>query len=223
MDTPPNPHQAAAKIGGKAKGLGKSLTGHPKWVYIVIIAGAIGAAYYMRKRAAAAGANALTSPDTSATPYGGYGDTTNYPGGTQGAYYGSGTPSETAAPPGLTMEEVTNLLGTIIPALGGGGPPATPSVEIHYVPETPSSGGGNAPPTPEPPPPPPPYIPPPAPAPVPQVTHQAAQPVTGPGIFYNASRNLRYVVQRHANSKTYRHYESALNRGDWGHGGVIPT
>lgn len=52
------------------------------------------------------------------------------------------------------------------------------------------------------------------------------QPHMGPNIFYNADRNLRYIIQRHSNNKTYRHYESKLNKGDWGSGagpGVIPT
>lgn len=54
----------------------------------------------------------------------------------------------------------------------------------------------------------------------------APQPNLGPNIFYNSDRKLRYIIQKHSNKKNYRHYESRLNKGDWGSSagpGVIPA
>lgn len=61
----------------------------------------------------------------------------------------------------------------------------------------------------------------------PQPTPKAEQPQLGPNIYYNRERNLRYVVQRDWSAKhktylNYRRYESKLNKGDWGQGGVVP-
>lgn len=221
MTTPPAPSDAAGKAAGGAKaggkGLVKSLKGHPPWLYAVIVVGAIAVAYMVRQRQnAAADAAMATSPDDTSTPVGDYGDTSNYPGFTQGAY----TPGDEV--PGADPVDIPGLVGGIIgalfpngyPATGGGPPTVDPGT--HTTPDIPV------------------YTPPvdnftppvvqhvtPPPPPPPKATASGPQPTTGPGIFYNPDRKLRYIVQN-TKGKNYRRYESKLNKGDWGQGGVIP-
>lgn len=230
--TVPPPHKAPAKA---AHGLVRSLKGHPPWLYGVVIVGALGLAWYIRKRQQAA-ANAspmITGPDGAPATVDGYAsagyDTTAYPGPTQGAWTGSSTPGDEsgaqAHDPTLSLPEWLDVWNAVLSTVGGGGAPETPSVETHTVPETQVPVPGQnpwAPPviTPVPTPPPP---PPATPTPAPHVTQSGPQPNGGANVFYNADRNLQYIIQRHSNGKTYRHYESKLNKNDWGSGGVIPT
>lgn len=226
----PTPTEAAAAGAGKVKGIGKALSGHPKWVYVVVIAGAVAMAYYLRQRQNAQTENAgvVSGPDSTSDPYGGYGTTSagdpyTYPGGSQGAYYGGDTPQGTSGSgdPNQNFNDLVNALATLAPIIGGGGAPVSPGVDAHTVPTAdPVIAPAPA------------VTVPVAPAPtptqqtattnVPHVISQKAQPILGPGIFYNATRDLRYIIQRHSNGKNYRHYESKLNKGDWGSGGVIP-
>lgn len=224
MTTPPAPAEVPGKVKAGGKGLAKSLKGHPPWLYAVVIVGAIAVAYMVRKRQNDAAAAAMaSSPDTTSTPYGGYGDTANYPGSTQGAYTGSNTPGDeqpqdppiwaTLLPGQISAAIAGSLYPTPSPAtVGGGGMPDLPP-DSHVVPEIPTPAP--APPAPAPPPPP------------PVATHSEPQPTMGPGIFYNADRRLRYVIQSkkttaYPHGHNFRGYESRLNRGDWGGGGWIP-
>jgi len=62
--------------------------------------------------------------------------------------------------------------------------------------------------------------------PAPYVPPVSVLPKTGPNVFYNPARGLRYIIARkHSVSlnKTcdYHVYESELNKGDWGRGGEV--
>lgn len=237
MTTPPTPAEVPGKIAGGAKaggkGLAKSLKGHPPWLYAVVIVGAIAVAYMIRQRSNANAAAAMaSSPDDTSTPYGGYGDTANYPGSTQGAFLGGSVPGDETTgglgwDPATVADAVTQGImagiAGIVPIIGGGGMPAN-DPNAHTVPDLPIPA-----PYVDPSPAPPPIVhatPPPPPPPT--ATASAPQPTLGPGIFYNEDRKLRYVVQ---NKKTntypkghnFRGYESRLNKGDWGQGGWIPV
>lgn len=220
----PPPAKAPAKA---AKGLLGSLKGHPPWLYAVVIAGAVAAAWYIRQRQlAAAAAVPLSGVDGAPETIDGYAsagyDSSAYPGATQGAgYWGQSQPGDEQASTGLgwtdQFQNMLDLFGQMQQMAqpvggGGGGAPDLPQ-DVH-TPPTPDVGPGFGPVYTPPPPPPATQAP-------PKATASGPQPTMGPGIFYNADRKLRYIVQK-TNGKNYRRYESRLNKGDWGKGGVIP-
>lgn len=218
----PPPSKAPAKA---AKGIVGSLKGHPPWLYAVVIAGAIAAAYYIRQRQAA-NAAALSGVDDAPTAVDGYAsadyDTSAYPGATQGSsYWGQSQPGDEAASTADPVDQFGAILGLFQqfqqmaqPVGGGGGGAPTLAPDTHYTP-TPVVEAPYVPPV---------VTPPPA-SPAtqraPVATTSGPQPNSAPGVFYNPDRKLRYIVQA-TKGKNYRRYESKLNKGDWGQGGVIP-
>lgn len=215
--TVPTPRQAPAKAG---QGIAKALKGHPPWLYAVVIAGALAVAYMVRQRQNAAAAAAAEGAQPAVDGYASANyDTTGYPGGTQGASY-PGQPAEATGGwgnfPAPTWDELVNLIrGPGVPT--GGGAPNNGGVEVHQTPTAELIPVQDAPPVYAPPPPPPPAT---SQAP-PHVASSGPQPISGDGIYYNPDRKLRAVTRKHANGKWYRHYESRLNKGDWGQGGVV--
>jgi hypothetical protein len=183
----------------------------------------VGIAFYVRQRQnrEAALVDEQTVTAEYAPTVGGpdYGGGSPYAGGYFGASQGSyGYPVDTATQPAAVGVDAVDILGGLSQSLAdalvavktpvivqaesptGGGPPATPTPTAHMPQVQPAPA--------------PPAQPSPQPAP-----QAGPTPQLGPGIFYMASRNLRYVVDQRKGSGgycNYRLYESKLNKGDWG-------
>lgn len=225
----PNPTATAGATARGAKGAAGLLRKQKPIVIGGLILGVLVVAYIIRKRNAAAASDVMANGDTDTSavtdPTTGY--SSYYPDASQGAYSGGYYPADPSGvdmSPNTTTDDVLSILGVLFPsgiAATGGGAPST-TVDAHSaVPQQAAYDGGGAAAATAVAPPAPPVVNA-APAALPHAVASGPQPNLGPNIFYNDSRRLRYIIQRVAGKGNYKYYESSLNKGDWGKGGVIP-
>lgn len=194
-DGPPTPPSPKAV----AKGAKNLLAGKPKWMWALGLSVVVGVAYLAWKRSQTG-----TTDDTDATVSDslmGTGDTgSGFAYGSTGGGYAAG-PTEGAVDYGSPVP-IAEPMPVDFPIYyqepAGPAPAFSGDVPIAAALVT----GGGAPATPP--------------------AKKPVAPQLGPNIFYNQDRKLRYIVQKHDNGGSYRHYESSLNKGDWGHGAGGP-
>jgi hypothetical protein len=192
--TPPHPKAVA----GHVKGM---FSGHPKWVWALGISVAVGVAYLAWRRSQ----NATVATDATGATDGSYTDSVGTGVGDSGSGYAYGdVPNYTDGAYGSTVPSAPATADPMgydyyAPDPGLSAPAPVPMAPDPQGTVSPTGGG------------------PPAAA----AVKKPVAPALGPNIFYNADRKLRYIVQKKS-GKDYRYYESVLNKGDWGKGGVIP-